>query len=68
MPKSLEVYKNASVWKNFLNISGTATSINSIFTYKNNADIIYYDLEGRKILTPTKGNIYITNKGQKVVF
>ena len=65
--ESLETYKNASIWKNFLNISGTATSINSIFTNKNNADTIYYDLEGRKIQTPTKGNIYITNKGQKVV-
>lgn len=29
---------------------------------------IYYDLEGRKIQTPARGHLYITNKGQKVVF
>lgn len=28
----------------------------------------YYDLEGRKIQTPARGHLYITNKGQKVVF
>lgn len=30
--------------------------------------IIYYDLEGRKIQTPVKGHLYITNKGKKIVF
>ena len=30
--------------------------------------IIYYDLEGRKIQTPARGHLYITNKGQKIVF
>lgn len=66
--ESLDAYKNAQVWKDFLNISGTATGINYVFTNKNNTDTIYYDLMGRKIQTPTKGNIYITNKGKKVVF
>ena len=29
---------------------------------------IYFDLEGRKIQTPARGHLYITNKGQKIVF
>ena len=28
----------------------------------------YFDLEGRKIATPLKGHLYITNKRQKIVF
>ncbi len=35
---------------------------------KKNKNNIYYDLEGRKILTPQKGHLYITNKRQKIVF
>ena len=33
-----------------------------------NKPTIYYDLEGRKIETPAKGHLYITNKGQKIMF
>lgn len=28
----------------------------------------YFDLEGRKITTPLKGHLYITNKGKKVIY
>ena len=28
----------------------------------------YFDLEGRKISTPLKGHLYITNKGKKVIY
>ena len=28
----------------------------------------YFDLEGRKIATPLKGHLYITNKGKKVIY
>ena len=66
--ESLDAYKNAQVWKDFLNISGTATGINGVITDDKDADIIYYDLEGRKIQNPVKGHLYITNKGKKVVF
>lgn len=33
-----------------------------------NKPTIYYDLEGRKIETPARGHLYITNKGQKIMF
>ena len=29
---------------------------------------VYYDLMGLKVLKPVKGHLYITNKGQKVVY
>ena len=32
-----------------------------------NKPTIYYDLEGRRIETPAKGHLYITNKGQKIM-
>lgn len=66
--ESLDAYRNAQVWKEFLNISGTATGINSIVADDKDADTTYYDIEGRKIQTPVKGHLYITNKGKKVVF
>lgn len=66
--ESLDAYKNAQVWKDFLNISGTSTGINDVDADDKGADIIYYDLEGRKIQNPVKGHLYITNKGKKVVF
>lgn len=28
----------------------------------------YFDLEGRKIATPLKGHLYITNKGKKIIY
>lgn len=31
-------------------------------------DLIYFDLEGRKVKTPQKGHVYITNKGDKIAF
>lgn len=33
-----------------------------------NKPTIYYDIEGRMIQTPARGHLYITNKGQKIVF
>ena len=44
-----------------------ATAIREIDS-SDNTTVIYYDLEGRKIQTPVKGHLYITNKGKKVVF
>lgn len=46
----------------------TTTNINEISTNEKNKNNIYYDFEGRKILTPQKGHLYITNKRQKIVF
>lgn len=66
--ESVDAYKNAQIWKEFLNISGTATSIKGVVADDKDADTIYYDLEGRMIQNPTKGHLYITNKGKKVVF
>lgn len=53
----------------YINITVTEpTGINGVITNNKDADIIYYDLEGRKIQNPVKGHLYITNKGKKVVF
>ena len=30
--------------------------------------IEYFDLEGRKIKTPQKGHLYVTNKGKKLIY
>ena len=47
-----------------------ATGINNAIIDKDadNRPIEYFDLEGRKIETPQKGHLYITNKGKKVVY
>ena len=61
--------KDGSNLSAYINIIITEpTGINSVVADDKDADTIYYDLEGRKIQTPAKGNIYITNKGKKVVF
>lgn len=61
--------KDGSNLSAYINIIVTEpTGINGVVTDDKDADTIYYDLEGRKIQNPTKGNIYITNKGKKVVF
>lgn len=44
----------------------TSTGIRSIQKDEDNRPTEYFDLEGRKIQTPQKGRIYITNKGKKI--
>lgn len=44
------------------------TSIHGVTLDGNDADLIYFDLEGRKVKTPQKGHVYITNKGDKIAF
>lgn len=44
------------------------TSIHGVTLDGNDADLIYFDLEGRKTKTPQKGHVYITNKGDKIAF
>lgn len=44
---------------------GTATGIRDIQTGRNSA-IVYYDLQGRRVMYPSKG-VYITN-GKKIIF
>lgn len=43
------------------------TGISSIIISKNRPTA-YFDLEGRKIFVPQKGKIYITSKGQKIIY
>ena len=43
------------------------TGISSVIIGKNRPTV-YFDLEGRKVSVPQKGKIYITNKGQKIVY
>ncbi len=44
------------------------TGISGVTLDGNDADLIYFDLEGRKVKTPQKGHVYITNKGDKIAF
>lgn len=44
------------------------TSIHGVTLDGNDAYLIYFDLEGRKVKTPQKGHVYITNKGDKIAF
>lgn len=44
---------------------GTATGIRDVQTGRNSA-IVYYDLQGRRVMYPSKG-VYITN-GKKIIF
>ena len=43
------------------------TGISSVIIGKDRPTA-YFDLEGRKVSVPQKGKIYITNKGQKIIF
>ena len=42
------------------------TAISPVTGLKGNAPVHYYDLQGRRVLNPTKG-LYITNTGRKVL-
>ena len=46
--------------------AGDVTAIGNATTPAINAPVYYYDLQGRRVLNPTKG-LYITNTGRKVV-
>lgn len=62
---SLEIYQTTDVWKD-LNLRSFETSgIDNILI--NQSEKIYYDLQGRRVLHPTKG-IYINQYGKKVLF
>lgn len=46
-----------------------ATGIEQAIVKKeDNSSTEYYNLEGKKIETPQKGHLYITNKGKKILF
>ncbi len=64
---SLEKFKAANIWKNFINIiEFYATNIDDIVEGElNGGENIYYDLNGRIVENPTHG-IYIHN-GNKVL-
>lgn len=61
--------KDGSNLSAFINITVTeASGIHGVTMEDENENIEFYDLEGRKIQTPHKGRVYITNKGQKIAF
>lgn len=60
---SLDLYKAAEPWKNFLKSSG----INSLGADNDNeAPATYFDLQGRRVDQPSNG-IFITSQGRKVL-
>lgn len=63
---SLEVYKNADVWKNFGNLQEDApTGIESVKSIPPNAKNCYYDLRGNRLIAPKRGLNII--KGKKMI-
>ncbi|MBR4989407.1 MAG: hypothetical protein IKY85_05820 [Bacteroidaceae bacterium] len=63
----LNIYQDAENWSNFWDIREFDTiGICDVKTENKNATTVY-DLNGRVVETPTKGNVYIKN-GKKVRF
>ena len=61
--------KDGSNLSAFITITVTeASGIHGVTIEDENENTEFYDLEGRKIQTPQKGRVYITNKGQKIAF
>lgn len=61
--------KDGSNLSAFIKITVTeASGIHGVTIEDENENTEFYDLEGRKIQTPQKGRVYITNKGQKIAF
>lgn len=61
--------KDGSNLSAFIKITVTeASGIHGVTIEDENENTELYDLEGRKIQTPQKGRVYITNKGQKIAF
>lgn len=61
--------KDGSNLSAFIKITVTeASGIHGVTIEDENENTEFYDLEGRKIQTPQKGHVYITNKGQKIAF
>lgn len=61
--------KDGSNLSAFIKITVTeASGIHGVTIEDENENTEFYDLEGRKIQTPQKGRVYITNKRQKIAF
>ena len=62
-----QMYKSTDYWWRFQNIEeDEELSISNIETNKDVNNTVY-DVQGRKVTTPVKGNVYINN-GKKVIF
>ncbi len=63
---SLDLYKNARVWKNFNSIVSLETGINSIDNTNNS--LYYYSLDGKRFLSqPLKKGIYINGRRKLIL-
>ena len=62
---SISKYQVMTGWSGFYNIIGMESGIENMELTHQNSPLIY-DLNGRRVATPTKGGIYIIN-GRKVV-
>ena len=63
-------YRNAWGWDHFTNIIETdnlPTAIHDVTTERSDAKSSIYDLNGRKVTSPLKGQVYIKN-GKKIIF
>ena len=65
-----EKYRNAWGWNyftNFIETDNFPTAIHDVTTERSNAKSSIYDLNGRKVTSPQKGQVYIKN-GKKIIF
>lgn len=56
--ESLDAYKQAEYWKNFLTITGDAAGVENVSTEQATVKDIY-TLDGRRVENPTAGGVYI---------
>lgn len=52
----------------YLKDFSAGTGIRGIQMENDNRPTEYFDMEGRKVMHPQKGHLYITNKGKKIIF
>ena len=63
----VELMKQTEPWKNFKSIEGYSTSgLNEIGVEESINQAVYFDLKGRIIPQPQRGNIYLKRQGDKV--
>lgn len=62
--ESIDAYRQAKVWSNFLNIKALSNGIDEI-NGDDNAPVRYFNLQGIEITRPERGQILIRHQGKK---
>ena len=65
---TLDVYKACAPWNQFTIVEYDPTNVEDIkIENSGKKQNVYYDLEGRKVMKPIRGKIYIIN-GKSIVY